>query len=381
MVMERKAEACRGHREGKIGGLSALAVGVALSVLASQGFGQEKPAPASAPSSQPAPAPTSHAAPALTSQSAPDGVDGAQMPSKEILGGSGGPELPPPPEWKKPVPFGFLVEGSVLSDYVCRKGFDMSYYRGQGNPKANYQLLVAPSLSTKDLFAKGLDLGTLSLPVWYEWYSAQQHITPWDSHDFQEVDYMPTWTYGIPKTPLTFSLTYDYYELPPYKNTPGGGVEDNGQEFWFGLALDDSCIFGKPVFSPYVTVVQDIDHIGGTWVDLGVKHDFKLAEFGCSRTPLLKDMTLTPGIVLGIDHRYDDVVVGNRPGTHFSCITYGLTGVYDLSKALKIPKKYGDIYIKGFLDFKQELHDYHVHGTYPVLRNDFYEGVALGYSW
>ena len=365
MAMGRQAVACGGGHEGGIGLTSVLAIGLVLSVLAGQGFGQEKATSAPAPTSQPA----------------SSWLDLGRVPTKETRGGDGGTEPVALPEWKKPVPFGILVEYTLVSDYICRKGLNLSEYPGEGREKPNHQLLVAPSVSTKDMFGKGSDLGTFSLPMWFEWYAGQQHLTPWDSSDFQEVDFMPTWTYAIPKTPLTFSFTWDGYLLPRLKDLPGGKDSSFGQEVWFGLAFDDSAIFGKPLFSPYVTYVLDVDDNRGSWIDLGIKHDFKLSEMGLKAVPVIKDLTVTPGVVFGIDHRYVDKIVGNDLGTHFSTINYGLSSTYDLNGGLNIPRKYGSFYIKGFINFKEQVHDYQVHGPYPVLRDELYGGVSFGYSW
>jgi hypothetical protein len=192
---------------------------------------------------------------------------------------------------------------------------------------------------------------------------------------------MPTWTYAIPKTPLTISLTWDGYILPRLKHLPGGKDMSFGQEVWFGLALDDSAIFGKPVFSPYMTFVQDIDDNKGRWIDLGIKHDFKLSELGCASTPILKDLTLSPGVVFGIDDGYVDKIVGNSRGTHLATINYGLTTTWDLNGTFNIPRKYGSFYVKTFLNYKEQVHNYHVNGPFPVLRDELYGGVTFGYSW
>jgi hypothetical protein len=336
-----------------------------LSVLAGQAVAQEKVPPGPAPTSQPA-VRLEDVIPNVT---------------KEILGGEGPPESPAPPAWKKPLPVGCTVEYSLLSDYVCRKGFNLSEYPGEGRERPNHQLLVAPYISTKDVFGKGTDFGTFSLPSWFEFYDGQPHLTPQSDNKFQEYDFMPTWTYAIPTTPLTFSFTNDYYDLPRLREAGVSRKLSQGDELWFTLALDDSFICGKPLLSPYVTYVQDVDNIRGGWFDIGIKHDFKLSELGCKGVPILKDLTITPGVVFGIDHRYVDEVVGNDLGTHFSTINYGLTGTYDLNSALNIPQKYGSIYLKGFINFKEQVHDYHVQGPFPVLRDTTYGGVSIGYSW
>lgn len=282
----------------------------------------------------------------------------------------------------KGCPFGVVIEYSLMSDFICRKGLNLSEYPGEGREKLNHQLLVVPSFSTKDVLGKGTDLGTFSVPAWLEWYAGQQHLTPWDGSDFQEGDFMPTWTYAIPKTPLTFSFTWDGIILPRLKHLSGGGDISFGQEVWFGLALDDSAIFGKRILSPFMTYVLDVDDNRGSWLDLGVQHDFALGDLACLRdVPILRHTTLNARVVLGVDHRYVDKIVGNDPATHFSTINYGLSATTDLNAVLGIPKTCGSLYVRTSLNFKEQLHDYNVAGPYPVLRDELYGGVTVGYAW
>jgi hypothetical protein len=321
---------------------------------------------------------TSGAAANENSTTQPASVDPLRQ---AVFGGDEGLVLPARPEWRKPLPIGVTVEYALMSDFICRKGFNLSEFPGEGRERPNHQLLVAPWVSTKDVLGKGTDFGTFSFPTWFEFYDGQPHLTPQSQDKLQEFDFMPTWTYAIPKTPLTFSFTYDYYDLPRLRDSGLSHDASQGNELWFGLALDDSCLFGQPIFSPWVTYVQDVDDIKGAWFDFGIKHDFTFAKLGYATTPVLKDLTLTPAIVFGLDHHYVDKIAGTPLGTHLATINYGLTVRYDLSGAFNIPKQFGDFYIKGMLNFKEQTHHYDHTGFYPVLRDELYGGMAVGWDW
>ena len=45
------------------------------------------------------------------------------------------------------------------------------------------------------------------------------------------------------------------------------------------------------------------DGLSGQWIELGMEHEFALADMGFGSTMILKDMTITPSMALGIDHR------------------------------------------------------------------------------
>ena len=282
-------------------------------------------------------------------------------------------------EWRKPIPLSLTLDYSLWSDFVCRKSINLSEYPGEGREDLNHQIWAAAAVSSKDVL--GLDIGTFSIGYWADWFEGQEGITPNHDGTQNEWDIIASWTYGIPKTPFTFSLSYDYWVLPPYDE--GGASHDSfsGHELWFGLAFDDSVLFGRPIFSPYVLWVRDIDDFQENWIDIGVSHTFVLSSLGCADIPVLRHVSVTPKVVVGIDDGYVDAVMGQDRGTHLASINYSLTVGYNLGSAIGMPRKYGTLSTRAFIHYKDQTHDYNSAGFYPVLRDEVYGGVGITYGW
>lgn len=282
-------------------------------------------------------------------------------------------------EWSKPIPLSLTLDYTLWSEYICRKSINLSEYPGEGREDLNQQIWAAAAVSSKDVL--GLDLGTFSIGYWADWFDGQENITPNHDGTLNEWDIIASWTYGIPRTPLTFSLSYDYWVLPPYDE--GGASHDSfsGHELWFSLAFDDSVLFGRPILSPYILWVRDIDDYQANWIDIGVSHTFTLSSFGCTESPVLKYLSITPKIVLGIDDGYVDGVIGQDRDTCLASVNTSLTTSYDLGTALGMPKRYGTLNVRAFVHYKDQTHDYHVAGFYPVLRDELYGGLGITYGW
>ena len=66
-------------------------------------------------------------------------------------------------------------------------------------------------------------------------------------------------------------------------------------------------------------------------------------------TPILKDITVTPSFVMGID----DGQYGSS--MRAANLRYGLDVTYDLNGALGIPEQYGNMSITAFLNFSDAI--------------------------
>jgi hypothetical protein len=111
---------------------------------------------------------------------------------------------------------------------------------------------------------------------------------------------------------------------------------------------------------------------GGQFLEFGISHDFALAKLGCDKTPILKDLTITPSATLGVDHRYF------TSSTKLSNILYGLAFGYDLSGALGIAEQYGSLTLTGFINYSQALG---LKDAVPGYQDEFFGGVKVGYAW
>ena len=213
--------------------------------------------------------------------------------------------------------------------------------------------------------------------MWFEWYADQSQLTPEYGRHIQEVDYSLYYTYTAEPIATTFETGWLAYTLPPI-----GGDAHTTYELYVKLSFDDSKLFGteEPILNPYVYYGIDVD-LGryGSWIELGVSHDFELADCGCGDVPILKHTTVTPSVVLGIDHRFlDKVAVEGEgtegPATRLANIVYGLEANVDMSAVLGIPEQFGSVSLGTFLNYSQAFRD-------DLLDDELWGGVKLGWSW
>jgi hypothetical protein len=240
---------------------------------------------------------------------------------------------------------------------------NLSEYRGEGRERPNHQLNVGVAYDTGKL-------GTIGACFWFEWYGGQPALTPGDGGHLQEVDYTLSWSYEIEPIGVGVELGWASYQFPQAR-----GDARTTNEWYAKTTFDDGKLFGakQGVLNPYVAYYMDVDQVkGGQWLEFGVSHDFKLAKLGCAGTPVLKDLTVTPSLVLGADHRYFTT------STQLANLNYGLAVSYDLSGALRLPGKYGSLSLAGFLNFSQALAVKH---DVPGYHDELYGGMMLGYAW
>ncbi len=283
-----------------------------------------------------------------------------------------------PPEWTKPIPLSFNVGYTMVSDYISR-GVNYSEFKGEKHEGLNHQLTAGTELDLD----KG---GAFGFTAWFEFYAYQenQNFSPTSHNNNQENDYTVYYKYDLSKLnekiPLTVELGWIFYTFNQVK-----GDAYLTQEYYVKLSLDDGKLFGTEdnILNPYIAYFQDVDDIQGSWIDMGISHDFALSKLGCKDTPFFKDITITPAGVLGIDHRYysaendeGESILGRA--TRLGNIVYSLTVAYDLGSALSIPEKYGTYGIAGFMNFSQPL----TQGLRDTIMNDeFYGGLSLTFGW
>jgi len=285
-----------------------------------------------------------------------------------------------PAGWTKPIPVSFSIDYTLVSDYVFR-GVNFSEYPREGREKLNHQLGIGFEIDTADL---GLPIGVFGASMWFEWYAGQQRISPWTGSNLQEADYVLYWKSALGETGLELELGWIAYHFPFIRKSGSPIPSDFAytNEAYVTVSYDDSKLFGtdSPVLSPYVSYYQDVDDIRGGWLEIGVGHDFALADCAALKdTPILKDLTVSPLLVLGIDHRwYDKAGFGadNAVGTRLGNLTYGLNISYDLSGALGLPEQIGSLTVAGFLNYCQSFHD-----DSPAVGDEFYGGMTVGWAW
>ena len=262
--------------------------------------------------------------------------------------------------WQKPIPVSFSLDYMLVSDYIFRGG-NLSEYPGEGVERGNQQLTLGAEVDLGDF-------GVVGFSAWFEWFSGQQVTAfgdPAAKNNLQEVDYTVYWGYDIPGTPISVETGWIAYTLP---HVGGDGHYTN--EWYISVGVDDSSLFGteNPVLNPYAAWYVDTDDVDGCWVEIGISHDFPLAEMGMAGAPVLSNLTVTPSAVLGIDTDQFDT------GSHVHNLLYGLAVSYDLSAALGIPEQYGSLSLTGFVNFSDAINE-------DVINDEFFGGISLGWEW
>jgi hypothetical protein len=259
--------------------------------------------------------------------------------------------------WEKPIPLGFWLDYTLVSDYVWR-GQNLSEYAGEGREKVNHQATVGLSYDTGAF-------GTFSGAIWFEWFAGQTSLSPTSNGNLQEVDYALSWSYELSPIATTVELGWIGYQFPQ-----ASGDADFTNEWYVSLGFDDSGLFGTEgaVLNPYIAYYMDVDDLHGSWIEWGISHDFALADCVSENAPILKDMTLTPSFVMGID---DGQISGS---TKVANLQYGLDVAYDLGSALGLDEQYGGVTLTGFLRFSDAVYD-------KVLNDEFWGGVTIAYEW
>ena len=270
-------------------------------------------------------------------------------------------EATAPAEWKKPLPITFSIDYTIVSDYIFR-GANFSEYAGEGREALNHQLGVGLELDTSEV---GANLGTFGVSFWGEWYADQETLTPASRGNLQEVDYTINWSYEIAELFTTIETGWIGYTFPQL-----GHDAYYTHEWYLSLSFDDSKLFAaeESVLNPYVAYYLDVDDVDGGWLEWGISHDFGLADLGLDNTAALKDITLTPSLVMGID----DGQMGKS--MRMANVQYGLDIGYDISGALNIPEEYGSISLTGFVYFSNRMHE-------AALDDEFWGGVTFSYAW
>lgn len=280
--------------------------------------------------------------------------------------------------WEKPgvmKALSFSIDYTLVSDYIFR-GINFSEYAGEGRELPNHQMGVGFAIDTAEL---GVPIGTFSATFWFQWWAGLNDTAAGfdtGSH-LQEVNYVAAWSYDIPDTPVAVELGWIAYQFPYV----GGDDPQWTHEGYVTLAFDDSCLFGDPVLNPYMSYYLDMDDIRGSWLEFGIRHDLALSDMGMAEMPVLEHVTVSPSLVLGVDHRYHDKLEraeGGRTGigTRLANLTYGLEVGLDVSGLLDLPEKYGAVGLAGFLNFSQRLSSHS-----PLVGDELYGGMTASYSW
>lgn len=269
-------------------------------------------------------------------------------------------------------PFFFGLTYTLYTDYVSR-GANLSEYAGEGREKLNHQLSFDIGVDVALLLGEASgSWGTFSFNSWFEWFVAQKRLDPVQGgQNLQEADYNLTWSYEVESLATTCTFTYSFLTLPNAK-----GV--NSMEWKVGFEHDDAWMWKwlwadneDAVLSPFFTFYHDVDQLAGaSWIECGFRHDFSIRE----------NLTVTPCVTFGIDHRYLDRMAGTgfTGSTRLAYIQYGLGLGYDLSRVISLPDNVGSVVLSGFLYFNDAVG--HPENS-QTIQDELFGGVSIGWSF
>lgn len=316
---------------------------------------------------------------AITEKSATTKSSAITRESAGTVEGGAGAEpgtAPGPEEWVKPLPLSLSVSYTLASDYIFR-GINFSEFDGEGRELPNHQMGAGVGLNTAEF---GPNLGVIGFGFWGEWFAGQDddRFDPASDGHLQEADYLVWWSYDLAAIGTTVELGWISYTFPQV-----AGDAHSTQEVYAKCRFDDTKLFRteEPVLSPHVYWGVDYDDAeGGSWVEMGVSHDFALSDVDAvAKVPVLKDLTVTPSAVLGIDNRYLNwYAVDADPtagaATRLANLVCGLAATHDLGAALHLPPSCGSVTITGFLNYSQAF-------RHDLLNDELWGGVNVGWSW
>ena len=177
---------------------------------------------------------------------------------------------------------------------------------------------------------------------------------------FQE--FRPTIGVDFTLAPLTFTAALRSYVYPKREDLETSEVD--GQ-----IAFDDGRLFGsdKPVFNPYVMAAYDYVVNGGWYYEAGIKHDFVFDDMHLTLTP-----TARIAYTMGWQQQFTFV---QENGTGLQHWDVGLTASYSLNSLLNISKRWGDLYVRGYLFHTEHL----AHTT--VGQTVDWGGLGIGFQY
>ena len=285
----------------------------------------------------------------------------------------------PDGEWQKPVPVSVWFSWTLVSDYVWR-GLNFSDAPGEDEDWPNHQLDTGLEVGLGRYGAIGFD-------IWMEFYEGQHKLGDPDSGHLQEVDYIVYYTLDISELcatiPVNFTMGWIAYTFP---EEYGHADSHYTNELYFVFEVDDSSLFGteNAVLNPYFAWYADMDDFNGNWWEFGLSHEFALAELGMANIPLLRDTSVTPSWVMGVDHNFfkaHDSTTGlevMEKDTRIHNFLWGVDVTLDLSSAMSLPASWGSLSLSGFLNYSQpisqESRDY-------LIDDEVFGGMTLGWEW
>jgi hypothetical protein len=246
----------------------------------------------------------------------------------------------------------FDLSFGYFTDYIFR-GVELFEL-----PQFNPDLSAAEDRANLQIEAKlSWDLGKLPHPF----VGVFANITESDPiSTFQEI--RPYVGAELTLRPFIFSAGYTSYIYPDRD-------AQETSEVWGKIQLDDSYFLksDRPLLSPYLLIVYDIDLYNGWYFEAGVKHDFAIEDTGLTLTPYAH-VAFVQGFEL-FATQPDQEILG------FQHYQVGLIANYSLNTLLNVSTRYGNWSIIGYLNYTDGLEN--------ELRADtqVWGGMGIGFKY
>lgn len=272
------------------------------------------------------------------------------------------------------LPIAFSISYSLLSDYLSR-GINYSDYPNERRDRANHQVNTSLEFDLAMLAGrKRGEFGVFSFETFFEWFAGQQVLTPLAGEQhLQEIHWTFGYSYEIKPIATTAGVKYVYIVAPTDTQATTTEidfiVEHNDAWMWKWLLPDNT----DPVLSPSFLYAYDWDEAKrGSWFEFGFKHDFEI----------VKDVTVTPSLTLGVDHGYIGGINGveyRERNTELAYTQFGLTVSYDMTKLIGLDKwGYGNVLLSGFIYYNEVPQRVEREG---FIRDTLWGGMSIGWSF
>lgn len=144
----------------------------------------------------------------------------------------------------------------------------------------------------------------------------------------------------------------------------------NASEFYGKVTLDDSWIFNTTtqLVSPYVEGAYDYHANNGWYVEVGLKHDIPIEDWG-----LVITAQAAAGYIAHIHQQF--IFVNTVKETGWQHAEFGLSASYNLNTLFNIPKRFGEFDLQGY------VYDTNRISTNITADNVLWSGAGIGFKY
>jgi len=239
---------------------------------------------------------------------------------------------------------------SYLTDYVYR-GVSHNQAVGGNRHAANFQ--AAAELT--------FNLGKLPHP----YVGVFSNVNDSDPVSrFQEI--LPYFGAEYTLRPVIMKVGLNSYLYPEREQL---NPSPNTSEVYFKFTLDDSYFFltPQPILSPYIFAAYDYQRNKGWYIEMGLKHDFIFEDWGFTLSPFAD--------VAYISNFAQQFILVGTQDSGFQHYDVGLIGSFGVSNFFKMPPRYGQFLLQGYLTYTGRF------SNQTLANTELWGGVGLVFKY